>query len=193
MQHLDPETSPPPPATGQRVFNRLISPQVHLTLNAAPVNLDSEALRTQFLQNLRVLIGPRVDLINDVDDTSPPSNFRFINENILGEGVEPASKEWMIGCTCRKDNGRHMGCENRSCECLQFSDPDEKGNRHFPYSAAESTYGCLRGVCLKLRNHICECNDLCNCENNCKNRLVQHGRRVPLEIFRTRDRGWGKS
>ena len=155
------------------------------------MNLDGGALRTQFEDLLHVLHGPKVTVWNDIDTTSPPSDFIFINENALGHDVKPAPSEWMSGCSCRKENGRHMGCEHLKCECVQNSDPTEEGRRYFPYSGAVQNRGCLRSVYLKLRNHIYECNDLCNCEDNCKNRVVQHGRQVPLQIFKTKDRGWG--
>lgn len=185
--------SSPVPAHDQQIFNRLIKPEVHLATSnsTSRVDLDGGALRKQFLQKLHDLVGPTVTVFNDIDHTSPPSKFRFINKNVLDEGVIPASPEWVAGCNCRKDNGRHMGCEHLSCGCVQFSDPDDNGRLHFPYSGAAHNSGCLRGVYLKLRNHIYECNDKCNCDNNCKNRLVQHGRQIPLEIFKTRDRGWG--
>lgn len=161
------------------------------TTVAAHVHLDDAALRVQFLRNLRTLLGPQVTLFNDIDSTSPPAHFTFISKNVLSRGVEPTSPEWMTGCNCRKDNGRHIGCEHLSCECVKMSEPNSKGRRYFPYSAAESDYGCLRSVYIKMRNHIYECNDMCNCGIDCKNRLVQHGRQIPLEIFKTRSRGWG--
>jgi len=39
---------------------------------------------------------------------------------------------------------------------------------------------------------VYECNDRCGCGPGYKNRNVQHGRKVPLEIFKTSDkRGFG--
>ena len=184
-------TSSPAPACGQNVFNRLVKPEVHLIKTTALVHLDADALRVQFLQNLRTLLGPPVTLFNDIDNTSPPSHFTFISKNVLSWGVEPAPAECMAGCDCRKDNGRHIGCEHLSCGCVQLSEPNAKGRRYFPYSAAKSDYGCLRSVYIQMRNHIYECNDRCNCDIDCKNRLVQHGRKIPLEIFKTKNRGWG--
>ena len=163
----------------------------HFIRTTAPIQLDLSALRVQFLQNLHTLLRLPVSLFNDIDNTSPPSHFTFINKNILSPGVEPASAEWMAGCNCRKDNGRHIGCEHLSCEYVKLSEPNPEGRRYFPYSAAESNYGCLRIVYIKMRNHIHECNDMCNCDMDCKNRPVQHGRQIPLEIFKTKNRGWG--
>ena len=194
VRHLGSENTGISPAPGRNIYaNILVKPEIHIAeQRPTRINLDGGALRAQFKQLLRTLEGPEVTVINEIDHTSPPSNFIFINENVLGKDVAPASREWMSGCTCRKENGRHMGCEHLSCECVQHSDVNEKGRRYFPYSGAIKDRGCLRGVYLKLRNHIYECNDFCNCENNCKNRVVQHGRQVRLEIFKTKNRGWGK-
>ena len=132
-------------------------------------------------------------LFNDVDNSSPPTSFRFINQSELGQGVTRTTDEWMSGCACRKDNGRNIGCEYLSCECLGDSALNpETGKRVFPYAAGKHDFGCLRDFYLESRHHIYECNKICNCEANCKNRLVQRGKTVPLEIFKTVNRGWGK-
>ena len=97
----------------------------------------------------------------------------------------------MYGCNCRKDNGRNIGCEYLSCDCLADSADNNDGKKVFPYSAGRHDYGCLRNFYLENRHHIYECNSRCNCEENCKNRVVQHGRTVPLQIFKTGNRDWG--
>ncbi|KAG6105625.1 Histone-lysine N-methyltransferase, H3 lysine-9 specific dim-5 [Claviceps sp. LM219 group G6] len=38
---------------------------------------------------------------------------------------------------------------------------------------------------------IYECHQGCCCTRDCPNRVVERGRTVPLQIFRTDDRGWG--
>lgn len=147
--------------------------------------------RKQFLRNLKQVRGPPIVVINEVDQTSPPLSFIFVNESILGKGVKQVDEEFMSGCVCRPENGRNCGCEYRSCHCLQHSNKDEKGDVHFPYAVSPRNMGCLRKVYLESRYHIYECNKNCNCRDNCKNKLVQHGRQVPLEIFKTTNRGWG--
>lgn len=148
--------------------------------------------RLQFTKKLERLRGPPVSVINEIDETSPPLSFKFVNESIIGKDVEKVDEGFMSGCDCRAENGRSCGCEYRTCHCLQQSDKDEFGNVHFPYAASQRNRGCLRQVYLDSRNHIYECNGKCNCRANCKNKLVQNGRQVPLEIFKTADRGWGK-
>lgn len=149
------------------------------------------AERGRFLRNLAQLRGRSVTVVNQVDQSSPSTKFRFVNESILGRGVSKAPEEVMIGCTCLQDR-RKIGCEYLYCECLDDSAETKDGKKLFPYSAAKKNTGCLRDFYLESRHHIYECNANCNCEDNCKNRNVQHGRGVPLEIFKTLNRGWGK-
>lgn len=125
-----------------------------------------------------------------MDDTSPPLDFQFVTKSVLREDVEVVEEDFMIGCKCRKDNGRQMGCEYLQCECL-YDSVNSEGKKAFPYSQAKFNTACLRDAFIKGRNHIYECNKLCNCGSNCKNRVVQHGRKVGLEIFKTTNRGWG--
>ncbi|KAK0659987.1 Histone-lysine N-methyltransferase [Lasiodiplodia hormozganensis] len=60
-----------------------------------------------------------------------------------------------------------------------------------PRTSAEKA-GCLVPFYLDRRYPIYECNENCNCGPGCKTRVVQKGRQVRLEIFKTPDnRGWG--
>ena len=146
----------------------------------------------KFAQQLRQIKGPAVLLRNDIDDTAPPSNFRFIDEYVFSKGTSRLGKEFQSGCDCRPDNGRHMGCEYLSCHCLEDGAKNENGKPlGFAYYATNEQKGCLRELFLNSRHAIYECNDLCNCPPNCKNKIVQKGRQIPLEIFKTEKRGWG--
>lgn len=50
----------------------------------------------------------------------------------------------------------------------------------------------MRSKILDSRAPIYECHDACSCGPECPNRVVERGRKVPLQIFRTEDgRGWG--
>ncbi|KAL9123606.1 MAG: hypothetical protein Q9217_006977, partial [Psora testacea] len=146
--------------------------------------------RNRFLENLRVLNN--VNLINDVDNASPPTDFRFIEKSVLGPGVERATEDVMLGCGCQKKYGQPFGCVYLDyCSCIEDSAVDNHGKKSFPYGASEANYRCLRPAYLNSRNHIYECNSRCDCTERCKNRVVQHGRQVKLEIFKTKNRGWG--
>ncbi|KAH0558718.1 hypothetical protein GP486_004633 [Trichoglossum hirsutum] len=119
-------------------------------------------IREAFLRRLDAIPGPKVTLTNDIDDTSPSLSFRFVDSCVLREGVTKASEEFMFGCTCKPNNGRHMGCEYTACECL-----DQMNNRKFPYIATGDRAGTLRDGHLSTRDAIFECNRLCNCGDNC--------------------------
>lgn len=73
------------------------------------------------------------------------------------------------------------------------SDADENG-KISSYHSEGVRAECLRGSKLESRDPIYECQSACSCSENCSNRVVERGRKIPLNIFRTDDnRGWGKS
>jgi histone-lysine N-methyltransferase SUV39H len=116
------------------------------------------------------------------------------------------------GQTCRPNMGLNCGCQyTRTCECLEYAKIDETRlkdheiarwqdyeqglivplmglPKRFPYS---KDTGLLVKAYLGQRWPIYECNDNCACGPICKSRIVQKGRTVGLEIFRTKNRGWG--
>ena len=175
-------------------------------------------IRNKFIRDLASLPGPHVSFTNMIDSDTPSLHFQWIADYVLGEGVEKSSNEFLVGCTqCRPDMGGAKGCEyTQKCGCLEFAAPDgsEQGQsrmsdeqkavferwadgedvdtstlpKRFPYI---STTGCLQSFYLNSRYVIYECNYKCNCGPSCKTRVVQHGRKVKLEIFKTKKRGFG--
>lgn len=190
-----------------------------------------------------------VSIVNIVDDAVLPSNFRFINQSILCDGVESAEPGFRSGCECNDAEE----CMYSNCTCLgevigDEDDPDgedddatdlneadreilewaqstqkkpewarQRGGRdgsknhelrnttassdglvaqrrkRFAYHSRGAKAGLLRGSKLPSRDPIYECHDACRCDKEtCPNRVVEKGRQVPLQIFRTEDgRGWG--
>ena len=137
------------------------------------------------------------------------------------EGVEEPDPASAQGCgeyrgergqMCRPNMGGHCGCEyTRNCECLEYALIDRKRlndeerevwehreqelmddvmglPKRFPYSKET---GLLVQKYIEQRWPIYECNDNCACGPICKSRVVSRGRTVGLEIFRTKNRGWG--
>lgn len=122
---------------------------------------------------------------------------------------------------CKPHMGQHCGCEYTAlCTCLEYAAVNEpklekdkpevyeqyvtaRANgdyidttgwpKRFPYHKAkgEQNPQTLVEFYLNSRNPIYECNKNCNCGPVCKSRVVQKGRRVPLTIFKTANRGWG--
>ena len=119
--------------------------------------------------------------------------FIFITQHHIGIGVQPVDKDAHPYCDCLENNGRHMGCEYTICGCLQLAAINTIIQRKmFPYFAQGDNKGCLRAFYLNSRYAIMECNPKCTCGDNCKTKVVQKGRQVALEIFKTLTRGWGK-
>ncbi|KAF7286747.1 hypothetical protein GWI33_004370 [Rhynchophorus ferrugineus] len=113
-----------------------------------------------------------ISIINDVDLEFPPENFSYINDYVPTGNIEiPTFPD--VHCECTE-----CGPGIKSCCGKQV-------NRSFNYT--------LNGkMNVNPGNAIFECNKLCKCPPNCRNRVVQQGRRVPLCIFRTDNGcGWG--
>ena len=179
--------------------------------------IDAElAFRQRYLSTLQKLAGPPVTLVNDLDHETPSLELKYISEYVLGEGVERVDREFMFGCDqCKPNMGGNRGCEyTQKCGCLEYAQPDESAMneeqkaqwqeekysyepqvgdypKKFPYFSTGPRTGCLVDHYLNHRHMIYECNDNCSCGPNCKNRNVQHGRKVRLEIFKTTNRGFG--
>ncbi|TID21640.1 histone-lysine N-methyltransferase [Venturia nashicola] len=180
-----------------------------------------EKIRNEFVRGLEKIRGQKpVNLVNTRDMSTPLLSFKFVNDYEYGCGIEPPVPEAMEGCqSCRPNMGGFCGCEyTKRCECLEFARVDEHKlddqqkkqyaraqlrqdttmglPKRFPYSKET---GHLVTFYLESEFAIFECNDNCGCANvqlgelghACKTRVVQNGRQVGLEIFRTTNRGWG--
>ncbi|KAL5811614.1 hypothetical protein ACOSQ3_026564 [Xanthoceras sorbifolium] len=112
-----------------------------------------------------------VSLVNDVDDEKGPEHFTYFPS--LKYSKTENSGEPSVGCTCR--SGCHPG--NSNCSCIK------KNAGYLPYT--------VNGVLVKLNSLTHECGFSCLCPSNCRNRLSQGGLRVRLEVFKTKDKGWG--
>ncbi|KAJ3464483.1 Histone-lysine N-methyltransferase, H3 lysine-9 specific dim-5 [Fusarium solani] len=151
-----------------------------------------------------------ITVVNEEDSEFLPDDFRFINNMVLGEGVEPAGDSFRSGCSCANDGD----CQYTSCLCLadlaedessDDEDDDPFGDRidgmdvdvpkvhrkAYAYHTHGSKAGLLRSKFYDSKVPIYECHQGCSCSINCPNRVVERGRTIPLQIFRTEDRGWG--
>ncbi|KAG9818663.1 SET domain-containing protein, partial [Aureobasidium melanogenum] len=207
VQRIDATTVPTP--------EMLSAAKAHL---ADGVKQGRKFVRRQFLQQLASIPGPPVTFVNEVNKETPSLSFTYIQDYVLGEGASRDDADAVkMGCKkCRPDMGGNRGCEyTTKCDCLEFAAPDESRckddeqkeqfaawisgeadseglPKRFPYKKDHvNDLFVLDTFYLDSRNAIYECNELCRCGSGCKNRLVQKGRKVPLEIFKTRGRGFG--
>ncbi|KAF9450842.1 SET domain-containing protein [Macrolepiota fuliginosa MF-IS2] len=126
-----------------------------------------------------------ISFVNDVDDEDTPPlvpDFKYLERGyIWSKGIEKPNKDFQIGCDCTR-------CESAlECGCQSISEVVNKGGRKaFGYTKAG-----LFSFKVPGGLEVIECNEVCACSQNCLNRVSQQPRDVPLEIFKTKNRGWG--
>eukprot|EP01135_Chromosphaera_perkinsii_P006122 Nk52_evm1s408 gene=Nk52_evmTU1s408 len=155
---------------------------------------------------------PPIFIVNKVDGAAKPSKFRYVTQNIRNDSklfeqqviVKPPR-----GCSCvftkdgitrdaNQDSGnilKHAGSERvvNTSEMGKYFQCCPVGTPSKLHPAYDRT-GILR---VPPRTLIYECNRFCSCASslqnmqNCYNRVVQRGRTFPLELFRTKEKGWG--
>ncbi|KAF3789538.1 Histone-lysine N-methyltransferase family member [Nymphaea thermarum] len=109
-----------------------------------------------------------VYLFNDLDSDRGPMSYSY-----TASPIYPTYGLWMGnsgGCDCVS------GC-SLGCFCMRRNGGD------FPYDR--------EGVLVRGRPLIYECGSLCRCPPTCRNRVTQTGVKHQLEVFRTRESGWG--
>ncbi|EPT05063.1 hypothetical protein FOMPIDRAFT_126389 [Fomitopsis schrenkii] len=128
--------------------------------------------------------APSICIINEFDDElTPPLEFHYSNLMWHGEGVPKPDVANLQGCGC-------IGpCDPKSktCRCLVHQKQYWSDGPGFLYQEEGRNKGQL-----KIFDYpIFECNDFCGCSEDCPNRVVQHGRKYPIEIRKTQLKGWG--
>jgi euchromatic histone-lysine N-methyltransferase len=111
-----------------------------------------------------------VSLVNDVDNEKGPAYFTY-SPNL--KYSKPAPRDPFVGCAC---NGACLP-GNENCDCIQ------KNGGYLPH--------IVNGVIVSQKSVIYECGPSCQCPPTCRNRVSQGGLRVRLEVFMTKDKGWG--
>uniref|UniRef100_A0A673IIZ6 Voltage-dependent N-type calcium channel subunit alpha-1B-like n=1 Tax=Sinocyclocheilus rhinocerous TaxID=307959 RepID=A0A673IIZ6_9TELE len=117
-----------------------------------------------------------VPCVNGVDHEPCPSNFKYVPENCFTSQVNiDENITHLQHCSCKDD------CASSSCICGQLSMRcwyDKDGR-------------LLKEFCRDDPPFLFECNHACSCWRTCRNRVIQNGLRVRLQVFRTERMGWG--
>lgn len=142
-------------------------------------------LHKALVDKLAAIPGPPVtlDVEWDARCENLASNFQFISSYKLQKGVERVDDSFNAGCDCGPS------CDPNRCSCL--SQEIDSEDLIVPYKI-EGMQLVLSRDFLKKKSMIYECSSHCSCSKDCWNRVVQHGRTVPLEIFQTTNRGFGE-
>ncbi|XP_010556933.1 PREDICTED: histone-lysine N-methyltransferase family member SUVH2 [Tarenaya hassleriana] len=111
-----------------------------------------------------------VYLYNDMDADREPLYYEYIDKSAFPPFVSFQGDNNLIGCDCVSD------C-NDDCPCAR------KNGGQFAYDYS--------GNLMRGKQVIFECGTLCKCSLNCRNRVTQKGLRIRLEVFRSKETGWG--
>ncbi|XP_051927506.1 histone-lysine N-methyltransferase EHMT2 [Hippocampus zosterae] len=117
-----------------------------------------------------------IPCVNAVDDEGCPSDYKYVSENCETSAMNiDRNITHLQHCGCTDD------CSSSNCLCGQLSircwyDKDQRLLQEF--NKIEPPL-------------IFECNMACSCHRSCKNRVVQAGIKVRLQLYRTEKMGWG--
>ncbi|XP_067416356.1 histone-lysine N-methyltransferase EHMT2 isoform X2 [Emydura macquarii macquarii] len=139
----------------------------------------NRAVRTERIISRDVARGYEnvpIPCVNAVDDEPCPDDYKYISENCETSTMNiDRNITHLQHCTCQDD------CSSSNCLCGQLSIRcwyDKDGRLLQEFNKIEPPL-------------IFECNQACTCWRSCKNRVVQSGIKVRLQLYRTAKMGWG--
>lgn len=108
-----------------------------------------------------------VCLVNEVDHEKYPASFSYCSTL---KTVKPIHSQ--TSCSCKG------GCQpgDSNCSCVQ------RNGGALSYTGR---------VVLSSNSLIYECGSSCLCSITCRNRISQAGLKIRLEVFKTKNKGWG--
>ncbi|KIJ60316.1 hypothetical protein HYDPIDRAFT_97177, partial [Hydnomerulius pinastri MD-312] len=169
-------------------------------MNALPIEYrNSDFARNVFESSIREAMdgiesdSPRIEIFDNGlgEETTPPWEFAYTNEMWLSDNVPPPNIKDLKSCGCvgRCDpKSKTCACARRQQSWLQYYikkriiDPTWPGSP-FVYDS--------KGQLQLFGLPIFECNQFCGCDDDCANRVVQNGRKWPVHIAKTVNKGWG--
>ncbi|CAL9027396.1 unnamed protein product [Prunus brigantina] len=112
-----------------------------------------------------------VSLVNEVDNEKGLASFTYFPKLKYSKSFTSMPPSFVCNC--------HNAClpGDMNCSCIQ------KNGGSFPYTG--------NGILVSRKQLLHECGPTCPCSPNCKNRVSQTGVKLRLEVFKTKDRGWG--
>ncbi|KAL1678393.1 hypothetical protein EV122DRAFT_290330 [Schizophyllum commune] len=143
-------------------------------------------LRDQIFEEVERSGAAALDFVNEINDEllpALPTGFRYKEQGYdLGPGVRKTSSKFMVSCNCTTEGYR---CHPRICNCqdvVEIKVTNKSGHPIFAYDREKKYRFPQVEDSFEVR---------CSCDDTCQNRVAQLPRRIPIEIFRTPNRGWG--
>ncbi|XP_023217380.1 uncharacterized protein LOC111619796 [Centruroides sculpturatus] len=117
-----------------------------------------------------------IQCVNGIDGEPAPTDFLYVTENCETSPIHvDRTITSLQSCRCDDD------CTSPNCTCATISFKcwyDKEGHLLPEFNMLDPPM-------------IFECNRACLCWKNCNNRVLQHGVTSRLQLFRTKQKGWG--
>lgn len=129
--------------------------------------------------------GMPIPVVNAFDNQQPPdmqySSVRIPTKNVRID-KDPG---FLMCCDCTDD------CADKSkCACFQNTIAGAKFRNIMDLPAEDISYKFKR-LHNMVQTGIYECNINCKCNERCFNRVVQQPIQIKMQLYRTKNRGWG--
>lgn len=129
--------------------------------------------------------GMPIPVVNAFDNQQPPdmqySSVRIPTKNVRID-KDPG---FLMCCDCTDD------CADKSkCACFQNTIAGAKFRNIMDLPEEDISYKYKR-LYNMVQTGIYECNIKCKCNDRCFNRVVQQPIQIKMQLYRTKNRGWG--
>lgn len=130
--------------------------------------------------------GMKIPVINAFDNTRPP-DLVYSAARIPMKGVHiNTDPDFLACCDCKDD------CADKSkCACFQMTIQGMKYANRGEELQDDSVSYEWRRLHKQVPTGIYECNSRCKCSSRCLNKVVQNPIQVKMQLYRTKNRGWG--
>ncbi|KAF8629520.1 hypothetical protein AX17_005646 [Amanita inopinata Kibby_2008] len=150
--------------------------------------LERGLLASQWTKIAEAAGARAITISNDVDDESVPilpSDFQYLETGYIYCDDVPRKDDLDDGLFIKCDCTRCY--DPATCDCQSVSAlVDQDDNKIMAYDpkgffVIDVAPGLL----------VIECNKFCHCDISCPNRVSQRPRNISVDIFKTKERGWG--
>lgn len=130
--------------------------------------------------------GMKIPVINAFDDTRPPK-LEYSAHRIPMNGVKiNTDPEFMACCDCTDD------CADKTkCACFQMTIQGHNYAQREDDNPDEQVSYVWKRLTKVVSTGIYECHSRCKCTSRCLNKVVQQPIQIKMQLFRTKNRGWG--
>jgi len=142
----------------------------HLSLDFFRQRQDRELKDWEILINI-ISQNIIIKVENNIDLEGPPISFVYTTDYYIPEGKIIIPDNQPSGCLCKNDCSFGINC---CCKKLSGS----------------VAYDINTNVVVTPDFPIFECNKKCECSSSCTNRVVQHGSKVKVCIYKSKFPGW---